>query len=116
MFDFLFGFLLGSLWKKSPVSQVSFSTSGTVKSSTKEAPKDLKFVESSLVAVLEKAALEYAQMSRSEFKNNKLHIGSTQLRQIGLISTEVWAKIPAHHQTLVSRHPDGTMTAKVLLG
>lgn len=75
----------------------------------------LSFVPAELHPVLEKAALEYAAMSPSEFKDGVMYVGSTRLRSIGLIDAQVWAKVPANDNVRVSKQPDGSLRAVVLL-
>lgn len=80
------------------------------------APKlPLNVVPAEVRAVLEKAALEYAAMSPSDFEQGVLYVGSTKLRQLGLIDGAVWAKVPAHDNVRVEQSVDGSLKATVLL-
>jgi hypothetical protein len=75
----------------------------------------LSVVPADLRPVLEKAALEYAAMSPSEFDGDVLRVGSTKLRQVGLIDAATWARVPANDNTKVTRHANGELSALVLL-
>jgi hypothetical protein len=76
----------------------------------------MRVVSDDLIPVLETAALRYAGMSLDEFDGDGcLRVSSSRMREMGLITTEVWAQVPAHDRVLVRRAPDGTLVARVLL-
>lgn len=75
----------------------------------------LHMVPAEVQPVLEKAALEYAAMSPADFDQGVLYVGSTKLRQLGLIDGAAWAKVPAHDNVRVERCKDGSLKATVLL-
>ena len=80
------------------------------------APKlPLSVVPADVRPALEKAALEYAAMSPADFKEGILYVGSTRLREVGLIDGALWAKVPAHDNVRVARLQDGSLKATVLL-
>ena len=80
------------------------------------APKlPLNVVPADARPVLEKAALDYAAMSPDEFNQGILYVGSTRLRQAGLIDGALWARVPAHDSVRVARLEDGSLKATVLL-
>lgn len=81
----------------------------------KAVSEPLGVIPESVRPVLEQAALEYASMSPSEFESDVLYVGSTRLRELGLIDSDVWAKVPAHDNIKVSRQADGTLNAIALL-
>lgn len=75
----------------------------------------LSFAPKELWAPLEQAALEYAVMSPADFRKGVLYVGSTRLREVGLIDAATWVRVPANDNIRVTKQPDGTMIAKVLL-
>ncbi|MCM3583770.1 MULTISPECIES: hypothetical protein [Bacteria] len=62
---------------------------------------------------LEAAALRYAAMSPSEFHGDTLHVAVTKLRDLGMVTTTTWARVPAHVDVRVLRDETST-TARVL--
>ena len=64
---------------------------------------------------LEAAATRYAAMSPSEFAGNTLVVTVTNLRDLGMVSSETWALVPAGGAVQVKREPSGEFVAKVML-
>lgn len=64
---------------------------------------------------LEAAALRYAAMSPSDFQGDKLRVCVSTLRNLGMIGTDTWARVPAGGEVLVIRQNDGEQRARVLL-
>lgn len=63
---------------------------------------------------LEAAALRYAAMSPSDFVDGELRVEVTTLRNLGMIGTDSWARVPAGGAVLVVQR-DGELRARVLL-
>ncbi|MEX3960140.1 hypothetical protein [Trinickia sp. EG282A] len=64
---------------------------------------------------LEAAALRYAAISPSDFENDVLRVDVSTLRNIGMIGTDTWARVPAGGAVRVVRRDDGEHRARVLL-
>ncbi len=64
---------------------------------------------------LEAAALRYAAMSPSDFKDDVLVVSASTLRDLGMISTETWCGVPAGGSVRVRRTSAGEMHAQVAL-
>lgn len=65
--------------------------------------------------VLKAAACRYAAMSPSDFVNDTLTVTSTKLRELGMIDTETWARVPAGGAVRVVRDAGDALRAHVLL-
>jgi hypothetical protein len=65
---------------------------------------------------LEAASLRYAEIWSDEFQGDgMLRVSSTRLRDVGLIDSSLWAKVPAHDIVRVHRNQDGSLEAGVML-
>lgn len=98
------------IWQREVVGQVDDQDEAT------HDAVDLAFVPDELHLVLERAAVDFARMSPSRFdESGVLHVGSTELRNLGLINSATWAQVPAHDSVRVLRLADGTLETRVLL-
>jgi hypothetical protein len=62
---------------------------------------------------LEAAATRYAAMSH--FVSDSLLVPVTKLRDLGMVTAETWAQVPAGGSVRVTRNPSGEFIAKVML-
>lgn len=76
-------------------------------------PRNLPIAPRDLWPELEAAALRYAAMSPSEFHGDTLHVAVTKLRDLGMVTTTTWVRVPAHVDVRVLR--DGTSIAARVL-
>lgn len=78
-------------------------------------PKSLAMTPVDLHPVLKAAACRYAEMSPSDFVNDTLTVSSTKLRELGMIDTDTWARVPAGGSIRVMRDATGALRARVML-
>jgi hypothetical protein len=64
---------------------------------------------------LEAAALRYADMSPSDFADDTLRVDVTKMRNLGMIGTDTWVRVPAGGTVRVVRDEAGKLTARVML-
>lgn len=92
-----------------------FHAAGSVPAEEAVEPRHLTMTPVELYPLLEAAACRYAAMSPSDFVNDTLTVSSTKLRNLGMIDTETWARVPAGGDVRVTRDASDTLTARVML-
>jgi hypothetical protein len=113
MLQFLTGLVFGGRWRRRPHANplaAPAQAHGAAAEPQEMAPEVVH-------EVLRQAALRYARMSPSAFDaGGELRVTATRLRQLALVDSATWSRLPAHaHDTVwVSRNAAGALSARVV--